>query len=273
MKKVYSFMFAVMGLLAYTSCTNEVDDVFDKSSAQRIQEAIEADKAVLTSAANGWMMEYYCGSQFGGYNVTCKFNADNTVTVQNEFYDPAESRTSHFRLEQSQGVILSFDEYNEFIHCFSDPVNPFGMGQRSVGMNGDFEFRVLTACADSVVMLGKKHGQRIKMTPIANDFDVEAYLTAVTQVEEKMDASSYAIVIDEDTFAVSKSYRTLAITDPETDKDVSVSYIVTDRGFVFRNPIEFAGKTISGFDYRDGNDGWLNPADNSVKLISAELRP
>ena len=268
MKKVYSLILAAIGLMAYTSCTNEVDDVFDKSSAERIQDAIEADKDVLTSAANGWLMEYYCGSQYGGYNVTCKFSDDNTVTVKNEFYDPSESRTSHFKLEQSQGVILSFDEYNEFIHCFSDPVNPFGIGQKSVGMNGDFEFRILTACADSVVMIGKKHGQKIKMTPIADDFDVESYLAAVAQVEKNMEATQYSLVIDEnDTIAASKSYRVISFTDPETGNDVKVSFIVTDKGFAFRTPIKFAGKTITGFDYREGDDGWLDPADNSVKII------
>lgn len=268
MKRIYSLLFAVIGLMAYTSCTNEVDDVFEKSSAERIQDAIEADKKVLTSAANGWLMEYYCGSQYGGYNVTCKFNEDNTVTVKNEIYDASESRTSHFKLEQSQGVILSFDEHNEFMHCFSDPVNPFGVGVNGTGMNGDFEFRVLTACADSVVMIGKKHGQKIKMTPIADGFDVEKYFNDVVQVEENMNFSKYAIVIGNDTIVASKSYRTFALTDPETGNDVAVSYIVTDKGFVFRNPIEFAGKTITGFDYREGDDGWLNPADNSVKLIS-----
>ena len=267
MKKIYSIIFAVIGLVAYTSCTNEVDDIFDKSSAERIQEALEADKSALTSAVNGWLMEYYGGSQYGGYNVICKFNDDNTVTVKNEFYDASESRTSHYKLEQSQGVILSFDEHNEFFHCFSDPVNPFGIGKNSVGMNGDFEFRVLTACADSVVMVGKKHGQRIKMTPIADGFDVEGYLTAVKQIEEKMETTEYSLVIGDETIVATKSYRVFSFTDPETGNDVSTSFIVTDKGYVFRNPIEYAGKTITGFDYRDGDDGWLNPADNSVKIV------
>ena len=36
-------------------------------------------------------------------------------------------------------------------------------GQQS--LEGDLEFRVLTATADSVVMLGKKRGTKIVMTP------------------------------------------------------------------------------------------------------------
>lgn len=46
------------------------------------------------------------------------------------------------------------------IHFFSDPANPDGIGDNGKGMEGDLELRVLTATADSVVMLGKKRGTK-----------------------------------------------------------------------------------------------------------------
>ena len=43
MKKIYNILFVLLAGLSFVACSNEVDDVFDKSSADRIQEAINAD--------------------------------------------------------------------------------------------------------------------------------------------------------------------------------------------------------------------------------------
>ena len=58
MRKFFSLLLAAIATAGiYTSCTPEVDDVFDKSSAERISDALAADKQILVSAANGWRME------------------------------------------------------------------------------------------------------------------------------------------------------------------------------------------------------------------------
>src|SRR3712207_8641346 len=46
------------------------------------------------------------------------------------------------------------------------PISVAEVGVAGRGFEGDFEFRVLSAAADSVVLEGKKHGARIVMTPM-----------------------------------------------------------------------------------------------------------
>ncbi|MBS6329148.1 MAG: DUF4302 domain-containing protein, partial [Prevotella bivia] len=59
MKKIYSLAFALVALLAITSCKNEIDDVFDQPSAERISAELQKTKEVLTLAKNGWCLEFF----------------------------------------------------------------------------------------------------------------------------------------------------------------------------------------------------------------------
>ena len=65
MKKIIYGFIALAALMAFQSCQKDDDEIFEKSAAQRIQEAVDADKALLESASNGWEMRYYTGE---GYN-------------------------------------------------------------------------------------------------------------------------------------------------------------------------------------------------------------
>lgn len=259
---------ATMGV--FSSCTYEVDDVFDKSSAERIQETIQKDFEVLTSAPNGWLVSYYADLTYGGYNLIWKFNEDHTVTCANEIFQPTDTvATSHFKLEQSQGVVLSFDEHNDLIHIFADPSAPLGAGEEGDGMLGDFEFRILSACADSVVMLGKKHGSRIVMTPMKTA-DWTGYIEEVNRTELNMypETGRFLLHVGEDSVKLQNQYRTLVFPAQGDGADEYVPYIITPEGIVFYEPYEYMGRTITGFAYSDP-DSWPNPADRTVWLETA----
>ena len=146
-------IFLVLTLLL-SACTYRIDDVFDQSSAIRVREEIARTGEILAGAQNGWVMEYYAATKYGGYNILCKFNEDNTVAVQSEIFGE-KVVTSHYKVDQSQGVVLSFDEYNEIFHYFSTPANPDGIGTNGEGMLGDFEFRVLSVSAEEILLEGK----------------------------------------------------------------------------------------------------------------------
>lgn len=246
MKKIYNILFVLLAGLSFVACSNEVDDVFDKSSADRIQEAINADMKLLVDAPNGWLMEYYGASKYGGYNMFVKFNADNTVTAANEFFEEGTRATSHFKLEQSQGVLLSFDEYNEIFHIFSDPANILQVGDNGKGFEGDFEFRVIKAEADRFELQGKKHGQKIVMTRVAEDLNWDNYFKAVEDMEKLLSYKTYAIEFGgEAPLTIVKSDRTFTYHDAETDKDVLIPYIVTDQGLKFKKPIVIGTDSIN----------------------------
>ena len=62
MKKIYNLLFLLTALMTYSSCTSEVDDVFDKSSSERIEETMSNTNAILKANTKGWIMKYYANS-------------------------------------------------------------------------------------------------------------------------------------------------------------------------------------------------------------------
>ena len=274
MRKLFNWLLIATFAMIFASCTSEVDDVFDKSSALRIEEAMKTYNDVLKAPANGWRMEYYGDTKYGGYNMFVKFNNDNTVTVANEVYGPGERATSHYKLEQSAGVVLSFDEFNELFHFFSDPDNVLDIGADGEGMLGDLEFRILKCTADSVILKGKKHGSRIVMTPFSGDWDT--YIDDVLSSEEDMAfASYYYIVGGTDTAMVTASYRQLTFNYTDADgaaKKVDVPYIVQPNALHLYEPIEIMGETITDFEYKGGND-FLFSSNTSNAVMKGYVMP
>ena len=62
MKKLMNIMMVCAVMAVFTSCKNEVDDVFDKTATERINAALTSYNDILKSASNGWIMYFY-GSQ------------------------------------------------------------------------------------------------------------------------------------------------------------------------------------------------------------------
>lgn len=270
MKKIYNILFALIAVLSFTSCSNDIDEVFDKSSAERVNDAIAEYKTVLTSAENGWLMKYYpkANTKYGGYNLLLKFGTDGKVTAMSDALGADTKATSHYKLEQSASIVLSFDEYNKVIHFFSDPANPAGIGNNGKGMEGDLEFRVLTATADSVVMLGKKRGTKIVMTPMAKDADWTETINQIDDLEQEMQFPKYTCEVNDAKYVATTSYRTITFTSSNAeDGSTTIPYIVTDKGIEFYKPITLNGISIKGFNYKGGDNYEFESTDAAVKML------
>lgn len=275
MKKILNILMILALTVVYTSCSNEVDDVFDKSSALRMQEALKNYKTILTTPANGWLMEYYGNTDYGGYNMFVKFSDNDMAEVANEVYGAGKTATSHYKLEQSGGVILSFDEFNEVFHFFSDPDNILGIGDKGKGMEGDLEFRIISATADSIVMTGKKHGSKIVMTPVQTDTDWNTYLEKVNQAEADMSFASYFFVVGDQSIEVKNSYHTLTFSyTNEMGEliDVEAPYILRTDGYHLYEPVTILGKTITDFTYKGGED-YLFTTNDADAIMKGYVMP
>lgn len=269
MKRIYNILFTLIAILSFTSCSNDIDEVFDKPSAERVNDAIAEYKTVLTSAENGWLMKYYpkANTKYGGYNLLLKFGTDGNVTAMSDALGADTKATSHYKLEQSASVVLSFDEYNKVIHFFSDPANPAGVGDNGKGMEGDLEFRVLTATADSVVMLGKKRGTKIMMTPMAKDADWAETISHIDDLEQEMQFPKYTCEVNDVKYVATSSYRTITFTSSNAEEGSTTEpYIVTDKGIEFYEPITLNGVTIKGFNYVGGDNYEFDATSGSAKM-------
>lgn len=265
MKKIFNLFTFLAAILLATACSPEVDDLFDKSSSQRISEAINNTKDILTTPADGWVMHYYGSPMYGGYNVLCKFDKNDRVTVASEVAGKDSTFTSHYKIEQSQGVILSFDEYNDIFHYFSDPHNPDKNGVDGKGMLGDLEFRVMKASADSIILKGKKHNSRVVMLPLKKSTNWSNYIDAVQKRFASMKYNIYEVVIKGKSYRALRSHHTISFTNPDSQDETRLNFVVTAKGIKLYNPVTIAGETFSEFIYSD-DDKWVDANNKNVVL-------
>jgi len=279
MKKIYNILLLVLAV-GFASCTGVADDVFDKSSAQRAKESIIEGNSILSSAENGWVLTMKAdpGEEigFGAYNLFLKFDKESsTVAVSSELGTSNKVITSHYNLHQSQGIVLSFDEYNEYIHYFSDPVNPSGLGDVGEGLKGDIEFTILKISKEEVVLKGKKSEITLTMVPADKDVTWEEQLNTLAKVDENMAIyNNYNLIFEDtkDTILLSRSYRTLSYTDEEGNV-VTVPFYTKKDGIVLFESLKVYGHTITGF--ANNAEGYVfdEYSDENVKLAPVILTP
>lgn len=272
MKKTYRLLFALTALIFTAACTPEVEDAFDKPSPDRIAEAISETKDILTAAPNGWKMAYQGSGGFGGFNILCKFDKEDNVFCEEES-DHAKA-TSHYTVQQGQGVLLSFDSFNAALHKYSDPVgkiNGKAVGKDGKGFQGDFEFRVMSCTKDSIVLEGRKHGDRVVMTPMPEDLTWDSFFTQIATVASGMSSERYNIIIDKDTLPARMNLHTLHTTD-KNGKAVAIPFIYTPQGIEVLKGDSLNGRKLTAFTYST-DDKWVDPNDKSVMLSPRDITP
>lgn len=175
----------LIGLFAATmvACSRDEESLFDKSAAERAQEAIETAFDVLTSNEAGWEVAYFPNLETSskGYNMVWKFNANgkvsatakNSATTMNKMMTDSAST---WAVKSDYGPILTFDTYNKVIHAFSDPQND------GAGLLGDYEFLILKATPEVIVLKGKKHSAYSVMRPMKTT-NLEAYFAACEKMQ------------------------------------------------------------------------------------------
>lgn len=179
----------IIGLLAATfaACSRDEESLFEKPAAIRAQEAIDNAFSVFTSAENGWEMAYFPNLEASakGYNMVLKFNKNGNVSVTAKNATTTGNKivtdtASTWAVKSDYGPILTFDTYNDVFHAFSDPKGD------GAGLLGDYEFLILKATPELVLLKGKKHSAYTVMRPMKNP-DLAEYFTHC----EKMQADLF----------------------------------------------------------------------------------
>lgn len=286
MRKI-SYLFALLvSFIAFNACTSDVDNYFPESAPERATKTVAEVKKILQEAPNGWRMEYYGDMTYGGYNVLCQFKGDS-VQIASEKAGKnheagldasgnliSETSLAHYSVNQSMGVVISFDTFNKLFHYFADPKNE-DYGEAGTGFGGDFEFRVLKYSPDSIQLQGLKHGDRIMLYPMKADMDWASYLKEVENVKNYMASSSYTLLADNDTLAEVTQYgdyHSLIFQYLDSTgemKAYAYPYIITPEGYKFYREIEIGGKKFTNFskDFNDATDERFYPqGDPSICL-------
>lgn len=261
--------------IAFTliACSPEEKDLFDDSSANRIEASLAQVNEVLLSAKNGWLMKYYpnANQKYGGYNLFLYFSADGKVTAASDVAGVGERMTSLYSLKQSAGAVLSFDTYNSIIHFFASPDS--GVGSIGTGMEGDYDFTVMEECTpEKVVLKGTKSGSLAVMTPVADGVDWDEYIEKIFKMNDIMQEYP-AFIFEDGSYPqdLTVSWNRLVITQKEDDNVVYTyaPFVLTSDGLEFYQPFTLNGKTFTSLVYKDeGEDSYLySPEYPSVHFI------
>lgn len=258
-----------MAMTGLYACTNEVEDVFPESSANRMDAELARVQDILISPANGWLMEYYPSSAlaFGGFNILVQFTFDGHVTVAGESANPSDTATSTYSLKQSAGAVLTFDTYNSIFHYYADPDNATGYGY-GYGFQGDFEFLIISATTEKVVLRGKKTGCYAVMTPMSTYYKWSDYLTEIKEVSKKVEKYQRMQYVSGDkVYEVRHQNKAFNLYSYETGEEqlVRYPYILTLMGCKFYTPMPFDnGESVSEVILNPelGDEGGFMPVDN-----------
>lgn len=189
----------LIGLFAATmvACSRDEESLFEDSAAVRAQKAVENAFDVLSSNEAGWEMAYFPNLEADakGYNMVLKFNkngnvsvtAKNSTTTMNKIITDTAST---WAVKSDYGPILTFDTYNDVFHAFSDPK------EDGAGLLGDYEFLILKATPELVLLKGKKHSAYSVMRPVKNP-DVAAYYAACEKMQTYLFGNNNIVTLEQ----------------------------------------------------------------------------
>lgn len=267
----YNMSVCLMALLAWGCTSGDIDDVFEENASQRLDNMTQECLNLLTSAPNGWAIEYYPeeNQSYGGYIFLASFDTGGNVTVAGEIADPDERVTSHYSLLSSQGVVLSFDTYNSLFHYFADPDIGSGSSQE-----GDFEFAFKGGDANELTFTGTKTGNTIVFKALDANVDWTTYLTQVNDMETTILRSPYCSYIyngsgETITFDMDMSYNLLTYVPDSSEPDVTatIAYCYTPEGITFYQPITLGSSEVQTFRWDATAEEMVCVEDAGVVLV------
>ena len=259
-RTVIAALLAVFAALSFSSCVRDEEPIFDQSASVRLQNALKDAQTVLVGAENGWRMLYYPDPDqaYGGYLYTMKFSQED-VEIWGDLFEG--SVKSLYKMTTDSGPVLSFDTGNYVFHYFATPSgsqkNLYNESGRYQARKGDFEFLIISASKDEVVLKGKRSGNKIVMRPLAAGATPEAVAQAAATCGESVFVSSFNGTIGDDEATVTLKLGTrnavLNLTGEKYAEDetasASVPYLYTENGLLFYNPVELGPYTITGFTW------------------------
>lgn len=251
----------VLPSLTLTSCLSDEEDLFSQDSSNRLNEYLNETKAVLRSAPNGWVMDYYVGDDqiYGGYSYIVKFDS-LTCTAMSEVTDTLVS-TSYYKMSTDDGPVLTFDTYNEVLHQLATPGSTTGSYE---GMHADFEFIVMSATPEEVVLKGKKTGSIMTMRPL--QVPAKEYLDSVNNVVENLIVSTAEGQLGNTDVTATIDLNDRSLELAAAGDTLNTAFVYTDKGIRLYHGFDVDGKTISQFDY-DSQTNQLRCTDNGTSLV------
>lgn len=246
MKKIYLAFLCLMGGMSLQSCLHDDKEFFDDSAANRIESTVENTKKILESSNNGWELHYYTGSQYsgGGYTFLLNFkNGKVTVAGDAALATSSERATSSYTVDRSMGPVITFNTFNSILHALGTPnINNIE------GEQADWEFVVTRLTEDSVFVRGKKWGNDMVFTRLADNIDWKERLDSIADVASKLNDNYVILGTDDASKAVevNSSNRRMASRNA-LGQVVESPFFVTTTGVLAKDDVTVGNTTTREF--------------------------
>lgn len=246
--RILNILLLAVLALSFSGCSNEEKLLFDRSAAERIDQTVADYRTVLESAPNGWKLQYLLGRDYSGSTVTMMvtFKNGKATMASDVEADTLIFDTADYNVVKDQGPVLTFDTYLAPLHDLAA-----GRPGRPEGLQGDYEFSILSATADTVRLRGKKWKNDMLLTRNAPDVNLAAYLKASMAMRGNIIMDSVRLTCGTDTIAGAGLESVIQHLNITSLGDKSIPYIFTPEGFDFVQPLTYKGRTYSHFVYND----------------------
>lgn len=267
MKNIINSILIGTAVLGLSACSLHDDtELFGEPAAERLEKAVAADKALLESASNGWELHLWTGKEYsaGGYTYFMKF-ANDKVTVSSDIAPATMKTTSSYDVIADQGPVLTVNTFNEIFHYLAQPSMDDDDGEQQ-----DYEFVIMRTTNDSIFLRGKKWGNHMVMTRVAESTSWEDEINKIQQMDEDL-MRTFSLVEGNDTLGgVSLGDdRILTYTDKSGYK--KIPYYVSTKGITLAKPLEVNGKALQELDY-DADDMSLNPDGATAQGVKLSVK-
>lgn len=267
MKNIINSILIGTAVLGLSACSLHDDtELFGEPAAERLEKNVAADKTLLESAANGWELHLWTGKDYsgGGYTYFMKF-ANDKVTVSSDIAPANMKTTSSYNVISDQGPVLTVNTYNEIFHYLAEPSMDDDDGEQQ-----DYEFVIMRTTNDSIYLRGKKWGNHMVMTRVAESTSWEDEINKIQQMDEDL-MRTFSLVEGNDTLGgVSLGDdRILTYTDKSGYK--KIPYYVSTKGITLAKPLEVNGKALQELDY-DADDMSLNPNGATAQGVKLSVK-
>lgn len=242
MKKILLGSAVVLATLSLQSCLTDDKELFDESAANRIEAVVEADKQLLESATNGWQLHYYTGKEYtgGGYTMFVKFK-DGKAYASSDIAPADSVATSSYDVIKDKGPVITFNTENGIMHFLAQPYQDDVDGEQ-----GDYEFVIMRTTNDSIFVQGKKWGNEMVFTRVADDVNWEDQINKMHKVFYSMNWLYTVDGAENEQVTFDPSARRMYVGDND---DAGVPFYVTTDGIAFREAVKINGKELTSLHY------------------------
>ena len=285
MKKIFNLSALILMLSLVACAPSEVDDIFDESPAERLDNAVKNYTELLKADGGRWLMQYFANPDMEGINFIMTFHNDGSVDIstQNAYVNDGAfySDRSLWQVVSDYGPVLSFNTYNRAFHVFSSPQSD------GSGYEGDYEFIILSATDNQINLRAKKSRDkgtvidvvmtRLNSTEYPTDEDYFTSLNAVSKAAFSDRINNYVLTTGSGKRYICNDVTTMIWSFyPEggtlLDNGDYMNAIITTKGIRFMEPLaflpEYDANDVAAQNFEFQADGSLLCTDDGVTKIT-----